>query len=41
MPLYPAHVRLNRAFTEAVEQIREQMFRDRAVLVAAISKAAH
>jgi hypothetical protein len=36
MPLYPAHVRLNRAFTEAVEQIREQMFRDRAMLVAAI-----
>jgi hypothetical protein len=38
MPLYPAHVRLNRAFTEAIEQIREQMFRDRALLLAGIGR---
>lgn len=38
MPLYPAHVRLNRAFTEAVEQIRDHMFRDRALLLAGIGK---
>ena len=28
-PLYPAHARLNRAFTEAMVQIREQLFQDR------------
>lgn len=33
MPLYPAHARLNRAFTEAVEQIRDQIFRDRALFL--------
>ncbi len=38
MPLYPAHARLNRAFTEAVEQIRDQMFGDRAKLLAAIHR---
>ncbi|MFM8551191.1 MAG: hypothetical protein ACKOCD_02595, partial [Nitrospiraceae bacterium] len=38
MPLYPAHARLNRAFTEAVEQIRDQMFLDRDKLLAAIRK---
>lgn len=29
MPLYPAHARLNDAFTEAVRIIREQMLQDR------------
>ncbi|MBM4134944.1 MAG: hypothetical protein FJ245_14410 [Nitrospira sp.] len=38
MPLYPAHARLNRAFTEAVEQIRDQMFGDREKLIAAIRR---
>jgi len=38
MPLYPAHARLNRAFTEAVEQIRDQMLLDRDRLVAAARK---
>lgn len=38
MPLYPAHARLNRAFTEAVEQIRDQIFGDRAKLLAAIQR---
>ncbi|WP_447974824.1 hypothetical protein [Nitrospira sp. Kam-Ns4a] len=33
MPLYPAHVRLNEAFTEAVRQIRDQMLGDRERLV--------
>jgi hypothetical protein len=28
-PLYPAHARLNQAFTEAVQQIRDQILRDR------------
>jgi hypothetical protein len=37
MPLYPAHVRLNRAFTEAVQQIRDQILRDRDRLAASIS----
>ncbi len=36
MPLYPAHVRLNRAFTEAVQQIREQILRDRDLLTASL-----
>lgn len=40
MPLYPAHARLNRAFTEAVEQIRDQIFGDREKLLAAISRQA-
>ncbi len=38
MPLYPAHVRLNRAFTEAVGQIRDQILRDREPLVAGLMK---
>lgn len=38
MPLYPAHARLNRAFTEAVEQIRGQMLRDREKILAAIRR---
>lgn len=33
MPLYPAHARLNLAFTEAVQQIRDQMLRDRDRLI--------
>jgi len=36
-PLYPAHARLNLAFTEAVQQIRDQILRDRDRLVASIS----
>ena len=35
-PLYPAHARLNRAFTEALHQIRDQMYGDRELLLAAI-----
>ncbi|TAJ24062.1 MAG: hypothetical protein EPO64_10000 [Nitrospirae bacterium] len=38
MPLYPAHVRLNRAFTEAVGQIREQIVRDRDLLLASLQR---
>ncbi|MDE3018612.1 MAG: hypothetical protein KGI53_06305 [Nitrospirota bacterium] len=38
MPLYPAHARLNRAFTDAVEQIRDQMFQDRDKLLAALHR---
>jgi len=38
VPLYPAHARLNRAFTDAVSQIREQMLRDRDVLMAGLRK---
>jgi hypothetical protein len=38
VPLYPAHARLNLAFTDAVSQIREQMLRDRDVLMAALRK---
>jgi len=37
MPLYPAHARLNQAFTEAVQHIREQMLRDRSLLAAGLS----
>lgn len=40
MPFYPAHARLNRAFTEAVEQIRDQMFGDRDKLIAAVGRQA-
>ncbi len=36
MPLYPAHVRLNQAFTDAMAQIRDQILRDKATLLAAI-----
>lgn len=36
MPLYPAHARLNRAFTEAVQQIQEQILRDRDLLRASL-----
>lgn len=38
MPLYPAHARLNRAFTDAVEQIRDLMFQDRDKLLAALHR---
>lgn len=38
MPLYPAHVRLNRAFTEAVGQIRDHILRDRELLLAGLMK---
>ncbi|MBM4123725.1 MAG: hypothetical protein FJ246_02025 [Nitrospira sp.] len=38
MPLYPAHVRLNRAFTEAVGQIRDQMVKDRELLLTGLMK---
>jgi hypothetical protein len=38
VPLYPAHARLNRAFTDAVSQIRERMLRDRDVLMAGLRK---
>ncbi|TAJ10001.1 MAG: hypothetical protein EPO61_04620 [Nitrospirae bacterium] len=38
MPLYPAHARLNRAFTEAVEQIRDQIFGDRDKLLAVLHR---
>nr|MBI3613505.1 hypothetical protein [Nitrospirota bacterium] len=38
MPFYPAHARLNRAFTDAVEQIRDQIFGDRDKLLAAIRR---
>jgi hypothetical protein len=34
MPFYPAHIRLNEAFTEAVRQIREQLLKDRERLAA-------
>lgn len=34
MPFYPAHIRLNQAFTEAMRQIREQLLKDRDRLVA-------
>src|SRR5436853_881606 len=37
-PLYPAHARLNRAFTDALYQIREQMLRDRDLLMAGLRK---
>jgi hypothetical protein len=37
-PLYPAHARLNQAFTEAVQQIRDQILRDRDRLLTAIGK---
>jgi hypothetical protein len=36
MPLYPAHARLNRAFTEAVRQILGQMMSDRDRLIASL-----
>ncbi len=35
-PLYPAHARLNRAFTDAVQQIQEQILRDRELLRASL-----
>ncbi len=40
MPLYPAHARLNRAFTDAVEQIRDQIFHDRERLLASLRREA-
>lgn len=32
-PLYPAHARLNRAFTDAMVQIRTQLFQDRELIL--------
>jgi hypothetical protein len=31
-PLYPAHARLNRAFTDAMVQVRTQLFQDREII---------
>lgn len=37
-PLYPAHARLNQAFTEAIQQIRDQMLRDRDAIMAGMAR---
>jgi hypothetical protein len=41
MPLYPAHARLNQAFSEAVQDVREQILRDRGMLTGGLGRDAH